>query len=720
MSNNILSLLRDELIKLLAPITSAASLQDGAAALVQIVGHVGDLGQDPDIQAEFKRLAQLIDDIAGIGNDGLSSFEEISQLLGLSGDLMTAVRGIESVLNDPALALSSQNLGRELSESLFALYLRTYYPHLFRTAVLLAQITPVEGMDPEPMVVDSGAISRLPWERDKFHFERISQLTEDPFRLLKQQYLPGEMVRAQDAYLAAARLFPIIRDLAKSLDLGWIYDLPRVGPDILIPDSDTDDSDVLGPWPPDDDMLTVPVLSPFDLSEFQRDYRPRFAFYLPGDNEGEPAVSKIGLFVIASAKEHPDEIQGYLIGLIGDINWTEIRGDWRLELLADGSIPAFVIGPDGVNLAPPATNATGATAKFVVEKIVEPGGPAFMLGAPDGTRIELGAFRLNADLNISPERQAISLSMEANSGVLVLVAGETDGFLNALLPGNGARAEFDFGLILSSDRGFEIKGGVGLDLLLTPRLTFGPVVFDAINLNLGVRKDDIQLRINATLGVKLGPVFITVAGLGMQVTTSFSTGRGNFGPLGLDMGLLSPSGAGITIDAGPITGGGFLQFDPENGRYAGALELEIYDISVKAIGLLDTQIPGGKPAYSFLILISTEFSPVPIGFGFTLNGVGGLAGIQRRMVVKELRTRLRQNSLDHILFPENPIRDAAQIVSDLQTVSRRGRQPLCLWPDGHYRLGPARALRRGAGHLVGTAGAGAAGPYGPVQPGSTP
>jgi hypothetical protein len=38
------------------------------------------------------------------------------------------------------------------------------------------------------------------------------------------------------------------------------------------------------------------------------------------------------------------------------------------------------------------------------------------------------------------------------------------------------------------------------------------------------------------------------------------------------------------------------------------------------------------------------------------------------MVVDELRERLRQNSLDHILFPENPIRDATRIISDLQAV----------------------------------------------------
>ncbi len=111
-----------------------------------------------------------------------------------------------------------------------------------------------------------------------------------------------------------------------------------------------------------------------------------------------------------------------------------------------------------------------------------------------------------------------------------------------------------------------------------------------------------------------------------------------------------------------------MSYDDAAGRYTGALELEIYDIAVKAIGILDTRLPGGRPAYSFLILISSEFTPIPLGLGFMLEGVGGLAGIHRSVNVELLRSLLGDKRLNHILFPENPVRDAVQIVSDLQEV----------------------------------------------------
>src|SRR4030095_10935237 len=48
---------------------------------------------------------------------------------------------------------------------------------------------------------------------------------------------------------------------------------------------------------------------------------------------------------------------------------------------------------------------------------------------------------------------------------------------------------------------------------------------------------------------------------------------------------------------------------------------------------LTTHLPGGKPGYSLLVIVSAEFSPVQLGLGFMLVGVGGLLGIQRTVAV---------------------------------------------------------------------------------------
>jgi hypothetical protein len=80
-------------------------------------------------------------------------------------------------------------------------------------------------------------------------------------------------------------------------------------------------------------------------------------------------------------------------------------------------------------------------------------------------------------------------------------------------------------------------------------------------------------------------------------------------------------------------------------------------------------MPDGSPGFSLLILMSATFSPpVQLGYGFTLSGVGGLIGVNRTVAVDTLRTGLRSGALGSILFPKDPIRNAPQIVSDLQAI----------------------------------------------------
>ncbi len=50
-------------------------------------------------------------------------------------------------------------------------------------------------------------------------------------------------------------------------------------------------------------------------------------------------------------------------------------------------------------------------------------------------------------------------------------------------------------------------------------------------------------------------------------------------------------------------------------------------IAVKAAGVLTTRLPGGRLGYSLLIVISSEFTPVQLGLGFSLGPVFQRAGM---------------------------------------------------------------------------------------------
>jgi hypothetical protein len=56
---------------------------------------------------------------------------------------------------------------------------------------------------------------------------------------------------------------------------------------------------------------------------------------------------------------------------------------------------------------------------------------------------------------------------------------------------------------------------------------------------------------------------------------------------------------------------------------------------------------------------------VQLGYGFTLQGVGGILGVNRTVAVDAMRAGVRAGTLGSVLFPEDPVRNAPQIVSDL-------------------------------------------------------
>ena len=71
-------------------------------------------------------------------------------------------------------------------------------------------------------------------------------------------------------------------------------------------------------------------------------------------------------------------------------------------------------------------------------------------------------------------------------------------------------------------------------------------------------------------------------------------------------------------------------------------------------------MPDGSRGFSLVVIIAAEgFPPIQLGFGFTLTGIGGLLGINRTCNEEFLRAGLKNKTLDDVLFPADPIRNAA-------------------------------------------------------------
>ena len=181
--------------------------------------------------------------------------------------------------------------------------------------------------------------------------------------------------------------------------------------------------------------------------------------------------------------------------------------------------------------------------------------------------------------------------------------------------------------------------------------------------------DGTEVNVGIDGGIKLGPIYGSIEDIGLKAEITFPANGGNLGPANIgDFDVKLPTGMGISIDSQGVKGGGRLSFDQANNKYTGTLELTIKDtIDVSAVGILLTKLPDGSDGFSLIIVISAQFNPVQLGFGFTLNGVGGLLGLHRSMNLNVLREGIKNNTLDNILFPTNVVQNASQIISDMDT-----------------------------------------------------
>ncbi|GAA3349595.1 hypothetical protein GCM10020358_72330 [Amorphoplanes nipponensis] len=655
---------------MLAPLGSA-STPAGAAGLLAALGRTGT---DPAVTTELRRLARLSADLAALDDATLASWSGLAQLLQASRGVMSALRGLERVVADPQAAARLRGLGRELTELLLGLYLRAEHPRLLRAGDLLTLVDPAERATAVP-VVDAGTV-RLPWRRDVLRTDRIAGFLDDPLGTLEAAYLPGGLARAADTHRAAAELFAVVHELARALGLAsaiglWDPTAPPVPP---APPSDEVDigetfPESRPPEPGTGDPEPPPPPPPPDLSAFQRRYFPQLTLALPGPAAagGPPAAPRLSVAVLASSAEHPGGVRGLIVTLNSATSWSERRGDWAVGLTADGVLPAFVITADGLGLAPATGPVHGARAQLTLQRIAVAGTPAFRLGSATGTRLELGALTVAAVADLQLTRQSIEISADAADGALVLAGGDADGFVSSLLPAQGFRAAFDLGLIWSSRTGFRLRGGAGPEAYLPLGLSLGGVTLTDVRTGLRSSDGRLSVEVSAGLSASIGPVRIAVEGVGLAGRLTFPDDGGNLGIAELAADFQPPAGLGLAVTAPAVTGGGSFTSEPALGRYTGALHIKIADtIDIAAFGLLQTGSAGRH--WSLLVILAGHLSPIELGWGFRLTGLGGLLALHRGMDTDALRDAAYgvRGSLDDLLFPDDPATRLPQLLSSVE------------------------------------------------------
>jgi hypothetical protein len=621
-----------------------------------------------------EQLVQAAIDLAALGED-TDPAVVAEQLVKVTGALRTVVQAVQGFTDSLSAAARTspfvtgtdvlQVLPGRLVDHLMVSFVRRRTPALHRI-LLIAGVLEETRHDPQ------GAPFRVAFTERRIRWDRLPQLLSDPVGLLKQRYgwdqaqgieadlLIRDLRALGAAFGVRAELQPVDQRAKAAFDLA-------LGGAATIPD----DPEVL--------VARVPLLplprSPLGLE-----------VYPVANQAGQPEGVGAGVYVA------PDIDLTVQLG-------ESLRAELALEAFAAGfgvvvrrgEAPAFVSAIFGASPASVLTNVAIDVNLALVYESAD-GASLVLVGTPEATHLAVGSIRVAAGLAKPAGGEAdVVAELTLTRGSLVVRGGDGDGFVSRML-GDGVAVDFDLGVGFSTRRGLYIVGSAMLEATIPVRKDLlGVLWLESVYLAFRADTARIEAVAAATANVKLGPIVASVDRIGISLRFEFPQ-DGKLGPRGPQLGFKAPTGIGLAIAAGPVHGGGYLFCDPDKGEYAGVAELSIGILSLKAVGLLNTRLPDGRPGFSLLLIITAEFPPIQLGFGFTLLGVGGLLGVQRTIAVDALRDGVRTRALEAILFPRNPVANATQLLAVLRTVFPPAEARFTFGPMVKLGWGPNQLL----------------------------
>ncbi|WP_371599924.1 DUF6603 domain-containing protein [Streptomyces sp. NBC_00564] len=403
-----------------------------------------------------------------------------------------------------------------------------------------------------------------------------------------------------------------------------------------------------------------------------------FAFVQP-DPQGGPSVLRIAFVDIGRTD---DPVPGLRAALRVEFDEqvdveVPLRPGLDLELGLETGLETGtaidLLPPGDLRVDPPSVAVEGRV-RLGVGATGPDGRPLTLLGLAGSSGIFAGRVRASAgadltwDVGAGTADAQFVIEIAVEDGEFAIDLSGADGFLAAILPNGGIRVGFDVLAGFSSDRGVYFEGGAALAVDIPVDLDLGPIRIQMLHLELDVGSKRLRLEASGAISARLGPFAMAVERMGTQAVLSFPSGGGNLGLANVGFEFKPPAGIGLTLDAGIVKGGGFLSFDSEAGEYAGVLELSFASVSIKAVGILTTELPSGAEGWSLLLLVFGEFTPVQLGFGFTLTGVGGIIGLQHGVSIRALQDGLRTGVVDAVLFPRDPVANAPALLGRLRAV----------------------------------------------------
>lgn len=213
-------------------------------------------------------------------------------------------------------------------------------------------------------------------------------------------------------------------------------------------------------------------------------------------------------------------------------------------------------------------------------------------------------------------------------------------------------------LLYDMQNGLKIDGGAKFHLDFDiSKLEIGPVKFDKLSVDLGNLSGsfgDLGMTLGSTFALDFSCLTMSFENLGISFDINFLKPDGSLGDYDFSGSFKFPDGIGISIETPVVKGAGLINYDKSEGTLFSALSLEVLKkFTVGCIIDADLGVKDGH-CFSLVALISTSFSPgIPLGMGFSLNGVGGCLGLNRKYDADAVSGGVRSGVFGSVFFVDN-------------------------------------------------------------------
>jgi hypothetical protein len=342
----------------------------------------------------------------------------------------------------------------------------------------------------------------------------------------------------------------------------------------------------------------------------------------------------------------------------------------------DPIIDVVVMPGAPLNFSTPSASQWSATVTITAQNQWEASfGPGMNPGPPAGTasiRVERKTrFQIGMTTGPGMRAQGFSISLQAVQAALTSVTVDLTGLEISLLaeeiskligatPGGAATGSGPVSVSVVADHlnGIRFKDNTGLRMNLPLRVQAPGLQGRGTAVTLFNKDQEMHLGLVTSLTSQLPgfPLRSFIDNVGFSLPVVFPPA--SLPRLGTAPADIAPNGIGVDLTLPPLAGGGLVRQLP-GGGFGGVIAMDLGVIAVQAVAQL-------RPP-SFLVMMGTIFPPpgIQLSFGFALDAIGGLVGINHRVDVTALRQLVSDGNADRVLFPDKLVERADEVMNAL-------------------------------------------------------